>query len=271
VDTLLGRAFEAAGGIDRVLEDTLVVVTSDHGHCEILDDANQSIVRLEPVLDEFRCAPLGKPWRERDDIMICPNMRAAQIYVREPSPERIRRLVDALMLEPRVDQVMWRSELTGGEEGAFCVTTHRGSLRFKRDEGQRDQFGGAWDWEGDAEALQLEHDRGAVDSREYPNAFERIAGVLDGRNAGEVWVTATPGCEFELPGGDAHVGGASHGALHALDSLSPVIAAGPRGLAQLPRAMRSVDIAPMCMRALGLEMRYRVGDPRPSRRVVTRP
>jgi hypothetical protein len=76
-----------------------------------------------------------------------------------------------------------------------------------------------------------------------------------------VWLTAQPGCEFEEPGGKAHAGGASHGALHALDSLSPVIVGGA-GAPRLPRLMRSIDIAPMCMSLLGLSMRYEVGDPR---------
>jgi hypothetical protein len=33
---------------------------------------------------------------------------------------------------------------------------------------------------------------------------------------------------------------------------------------RLPRAMRSVDIAPLCMEILGMSMRYKVGDPRSS-------
>ena len=45
-------------------------------------------------------------------------------------------------------------------------------------------------------------------------------------DSGDVWLTAEPGCEFEVSGGDAHAGGGSHGALHALDSLSPVIIGG---------------------------------------------
>ncbi|MBA3888641.1 MAG: hypothetical protein H0X67_23380, partial [Acidobacteria bacterium] len=44
------------------------------------------------------------------------------------------------------------------------------------------------------------------------------------------------------------------------DSLSPVIVAG--GGIRLPREMRSVDIGPLCMEALGVPMRYRPGDPR---------
>ena len=93
------------------------------------------------------------------------------------------------------------------------------------------------------------------------DALERIAGVLDAPNSGEVWLTAAPGCEFEVSGGKAHAGGGSHGALHELDSLSPVIIAGA-GAPPLPRHMRSVDIAPLCMDLLGLSMQYRVGDGR---------
>ena len=76
-------------------------------------------------------------------------------------------------------------------------------------------------------------------------------------------MTAKPGCEFQVPGGDAHVGGASHGALHTLDSLSPVIVSGGGVQHVLPRDMRLVDVAPLCMSLLGVKMRYLVGDPRP--------
>ena len=85
--------------------------------------------------------------------------------------------------------------------------------------------------------------------------------MLDAPNSGDVWLTAQPGCEFEVPGGKAHVGGASHGALHALDSLSPVIWGGV-GAPRLPRAMRSVDLAPLCLRLLGLTSRYQIGQAR---------
>ena len=113
-----------------------------------------------------------------------------------------------------------------------------------------------------AATLTIEQDTGSFMFRDYPNAFERIAGVLDLDQSGDLWVTARPGCEFEVPGGSAHVGGASHGALHALDSYSPVIVAGGGSPWRLPPAMRSVDIAPLCMHILEMSMRYRVGDPR---------
>ena len=263
VDAMLGDAFDAAGGMDRFLEHTAVIITSDHGHCEVLNDS-RIVIRLDVLLADFLQAALGRPWRPKDQIMICPNMRAAQIYVHHPTPDLIERIARTVLTDEKVDQVMWRTRLTGGAQG-YTVWTRRGHLQFARDAvspNGEDDFGGRWRWEGDPLALDFALDGRALRFGDYPNAFERIAGVLDLDQSGEIWVTARPGCEFEVPGGKAHVGGASHGALHALDSYSPVIMAGGASPGELPLAMRSLDIAPMCMRILGIPMRYRVGDPR---------
>jgi len=264
VDTMLGEAFEAAGGLDRVLADTCVILTSDHGHCDVLQDAERAVIRLDRVLANYRQASLGGSWGSRDEIMICPNMRAAQIYVRQPSPEAIDRIARDVLTDSRVDQVICRAPLARPGAEGYTVLSTRGRIDFTRapaGPADEDVFGGRWRWSGDAAVLQLERDGGTVASTLYPNPFERLAGVVDLDQSGELWVTARPGCEFEVPGGKAHVAGASHGALHALDSLSPVIMAGG-GTPRLACHMRSIDIAPICMELLGLPMRYRRGDPR---------
>jgi hypothetical protein len=266
VDRMLGEAFEAAGGLERVLEDTCVIVTSDHGHCDILPDAAKAIIRLDQLLGNLRQARLGKPWAARDEIMICPNMRAAQIYIRESSPDLIERIAREVLMDARVDQVLWRTGHTTRGAAGYTILTARGRLQFDRSpgggHGLSDPFGGEWTWTGDAEAADLDIDNHTIEFEQYPNAFERIAGVLDLEQSGDLWVTARPGCEFEVPGGKAHTGGASHGALHTLDSLSPVVIAGGPVRPRLPRHMRSVDIAPICMELLGLPMRYLPGTPR---------
>lgn len=264
IDAMLGEAFAVAGGIERVLEDTIVVVTSDHSHCEILADADRAVISLDRVLADFRQAALGRPWRQGDEIMICPNMRAVQIYVREPTADRISRIAGAVLKDARVDQVMWRTALTRPGAAGYTVASGRGRLEFwaASGSGSGDAFGGAWTWTGEGAALGLEQDGARLHYTDYPNAFERIANILELRQSGEIWATAGPGCEFEVPGGEAHVAGASHGSLHSLDSLSPVIVAGGGVRQALPREMRLVDIAPLCMQLLGVPMRYRVGDPR---------
>jgi hypothetical protein len=266
VDRALGRMFDAAGGFDRFMRDTCVIVTSDHGHCDVLADADQAVIRLDAVLGDFRHADVGRAWRDGDEILICPNMRAAQIYVRDSNPALMERVTRAALADRRIDVVLSRNELAASD-CLYVVDSQRGRLEFWRSDGQivhgRDAFGADWSWRGDRAALQLDVDDGLVDSTEYPNAFERIAGILDAPNSGQLWLNARPGCEFEVPGGTAHVGGASHGALHALDSLSVAIVGGAHA-PKLPRMLRSVDIAPLCMELLGLPMRYRVGDRRSS-------
>jgi hypothetical protein len=264
VDAMLAEAFEAAGGLERFLEETTVVITSDHGHCDVLADAEVSVIRLDEVLEEFQRATLAKPWRTADELLICPNMRAAQIYLHEPSAALLGRVVDRLLGHALVDQVIWRTEISRPGARGYSVASTRGRLEFARGAGPHgsvvDPFGGVWHWTGDPAPLGIEVDGDRIDFVDYPNAFERVAGVLDLDKSGDIWVTARPGAEFEVPGGKAHAGGASHGALHALDSYSPVIIAG--GDARLPREMRSVDIAPLCMGVLGIPMRYQVGAPR---------
>jgi hypothetical protein len=266
IDRVLADAFAAGGGFDRVLSDTCILITSDHGHCAVLADPARAVIRLDRVLSDYRQARLGGVWGPRDEIMICPNMRAAQIYVREPSSERISALVHAALEEPLVDQVICRTGLVREGADGYSVFTSRGQVEFARsakdEDASVDAFGGRWRWEGETAAVDMDHDGQTIVFDQYPNAFERIAGVLDLDQSGEVWVTARPGSEFEVPGGKAHVGGASHGALHALDSYSPVIIAGGGARPTLPLAMRSIDLAPLCMQLLGLPMRYQPGDPR---------
>jgi hypothetical protein len=261
VDSALGRAFDAAGGIDRVLQDTYLVITSDHGHCEVLAEADRAAIRLHEILHAFKQAPLGKPWDDEAEIMICPNMRAAQIYVGhanvngKPEPQQVHLVVDNVLSDPRVDHAIWRTNDTRQAARGYTIRSATGAIEFwKGSDGAShacDQFGTEWTWRGDLHVVDASVSDGQLMWGDYPNAFERIAGALDHPHSATLWLTAKPGCEFEVPGGEAHLGGASHGGLHALESVSPVIVAGPTRVV-LPEHFRSIDIAPLCLELLGL-------------------
>jgi hypothetical protein len=267
IDEMLATAFDAGGGIDRVLEDTCIVLTSDHGHCDVLADETRAAIRLDQLLAGFRQARLGGAWRGKDEIMICPNMRAAQVYVRQPTPDVIQAVARDALSDARVDQVICRAHRTMPGADGYIVMSRRGQMHITRgthasDGAKLDGFGRAWTCNGETDALDVHVDGDSFVFGDYPNAFERIGGVLDLDQSGEVWITAAPGCEFQVPGNKAHIGGASHGALHALDSHSPVLVAGGPVRSRLPLQLRCVDIAPLCMQLLGLQMRYSPGDPR---------
>ena len=265
VDRSLSRMFDAAGGMERMLQDTYVIITSDHGHCEILGDAERATIHLDRALGEFKQAALGEAWADGDEIMICPNMRAAEVYLRHHDAPSLLRVIERALEDSRVDHAFWRVESEGAARKGYAARNAQGYLEFWRGEdgGQngQDALGTCWSWRGDLSVLDAQVEDGSLRWNDYPNAFERIAGAVDAPKGGAVWFTARPGCEFEVPGGAAHVGGASHGGLHALESVCPFVIAGPTRV-ELPRHMRSVDIAPLCLELLGVPTPIRVGEPR---------
>lgn len=261
IDKGLGEFFEKAGGMERFLEEYAVLLTSDHSHCDIRPAKSEAGIDLEALLADFTPARLADGWRRGDEIMICPNMRAAQIYFRVVSAPLLDRAVQASLSDARVDQAIWRADLTEPSAPGFKIATgDRGTLHFwMGDAGAvegassaTDDFGNTWHWRGSLSAVDARVENGHIHYGDYPNALERLAGGVGFEDGGHLWVTAVPGCEFAVPGGGVHEGGGSHAALHRLDSTTPVLLAGaPDGLT-LPRHFRSIDVAPLCLRMLGI-------------------
>lgn len=258
LDQKLGEVFDEAGGLEQLLSNYCIVVTGDHSHSDVVADSEAAGIRLDKLLGSFSVATAGSPMNDEDDLVICPNLRTAQIYFHTPTAERFERVIAQLAPDPRIDQIMWSARLLEpAERGFHIMTTDRGRLHFwpGRDGSQsaRDPFGNVWGWTGDLATVDGRVSDGAISFGDYPNAFERIANVLELDNAGHLWATSRPGYEFCLEHTLIHPGGGSHGSLHALDSLSPLwVVAAPRSL-PWPEQARAVDVAPLCLALLGLE------------------
>lgn len=198
--------------------------------------------------------------------MVCPNMRACHIYVRDKSSAERDRVVERLLTEPRIDQVLWRDgawdngspvgEVDPDKDTFHIATAHAGRLRFRQahDDAEikaRDTYDNGWTWDGDLSCIDARvSPEGVLISNEYPNALERIAHGFC-RHADDLWVTARVGHEFEVSETSIHEGG-SHGALNKDDSTAPLIAAGvPEGVT-VPKIPRTIDLAPLCLQMLGL-------------------
>jgi hypothetical protein len=115
-----------------------------------------------------------------------------------------------------------------------------------------DLRGARWSVEGDLDLLGLKIEDGQIRSSTYPDAMSRVWSALRCPSAGEVLASARPGYEFMDWGGAHHVGGGSHGSLHANDSHAALIWAGtgPDKSAREQWALR--DIVPMVMEHYGL-------------------
>jgi predicted AlkP superfamily pyrophosphatase or phosphodiesterase len=257
VDATLGELFAISGGLENFLKHTAIVVTGDHAQSDLPLDTKETGIDLDELLHQFALVPIGKRWSDDDDLMVCPNMRAAQIYVRPRFRPRFAELVNTLLAEPRIDQVIWREAAEGDVGAQYHVATTRGeNLRFwhtgEADALAQDEYGGTWAWSGDLSAVDGSMDRdGVLRFGDYPNAFERIATAFDQDVSGDLWITSRVSYELGRQGASIHEGG-SHGSLHALDSLSPLIFAGAPRPADWKQTARSVDVAPLCASILGL-------------------
>lgn len=265
LDGRLSRIVEHWGGFDRVLEQLCIVMTADHGHSRVGSDRSAAI-DIDALLSGYRRADPATGWRNDEELLVCPNMRAAEIFHRTVSAPYIRRMSARLLEDDRVDQVIWR-ERDDDDANCFRVfTADRGELTFRavdRASGAvRDQYGGLWALEGDARALDLRIDNGAVHDGVYPNALERIAGGVDHPRVGRIFVTAKPGFEFSATGQSVHHGAGSHGTLHEDDSRVPLLVAGAPGFRPPAGTPRIIDVLPICSGLLQMRSPWRPGERR---------
>src|SRR3954462_10701171 len=246
-DRQLERVMHAAGGPDAFLEDHAVIVCSDHSQSQVEDE-----IDLFEAFEGFSVLPAGGARTGTPEIALCPSSRSAQVYVldRDARPALVPRVERTLLAHEGVDLVM---SMTDHPDGEVAVRSTRGELRFAPRGDLVDRRGDSWSVEGDASVLALETDGERVDSRRYPDALGRVWAALRCRTAGEVLASAKPGYEFLDWGRAHHVGGGSHGSLHAVDSFGSLLwcGAGPDS-AEAREQWTLSDIVPMVLAHFGV-------------------
>lgn len=262
VDQALGEFIEAQGGMETMLRSLAIVVTGDHAQSDLATDEKCGI-NLESLFAEFQVTPAGECWSDSDDLMICPNMRAAQFYLRERSRPHQGKIVDRLLADRRIDQVMWHDPDSDPRFPYRVQTARHGLLEFgpaRQGEAMaRDVYGTRWSWRGSLASVDARlNEQGQIEFGDYPNALERILSAFHDQVSGDLWVTSQPGFEFRIDQTSTHRGG-SHGSLHRLDSHSPLFLAGFPDDPFAHRSPRSVDVAPLCLSLLGLQGLREIG------------
>ena len=239
-DDAIATLMSAAGGAEPFLERYAVVLCADHGQSAI--DCDDDI--RDAFSDQRLFRARGRTDPDDCDLAVAASNRAGHVY-RLAGRMSLAEIAGRMLERASVDVAAWRDE-------QHAVVRHDGrELRFARGGPLHDLRGGSWQVEGDLATLGFEGD-GPLESAIYPNALERIWQILGCVNAGDVVVSATPGVEFRDAGGASHLGGGSHGSLHAVDSLVPLAAVGlaePPALALEPSIE---DIASICAGHLGI-------------------
>jgi hypothetical protein len=245
-DRQLERLMHAAGGPDAFLDEHAVIVCSDHSQSKV-----EAEIDLFGAFEDYAVLPPDSSKPERAEIALCPASRSAQIYVLgdEPDAGLVARLERTALELEGVDAVMRRTDHPDGEA---VVRTSRGELRFTPGGATIDLRGERWSIEGELSALALEVRDGVVSSATYPDALGRVWSALRCRTSGELLLSAAPGYEFLDWGGAHHVGGGSHGSLHANDSHGALLWCGtgpPTADARPQWSLR--DVTPMVLDHFG--------------------
>jgi hypothetical protein len=250
-DRQLERLMHAGGGPDAFLEEHAMIVVADHSHAAV-----ESTIRLHDAFGEFAILEPNAAGAEHAEVALCPAQRSAMLYalVEEGRDALVPALVSTARAMEGVDLVMWRE----GDEAA--IARDGSELRFAPGGDIADDRGAAWSVEGDLAGVLggLVAD-GRLSARGYPDALGRAWSALTCPTAGDVLLSAAPGYEFLDWGGVAHVGGGSHGSLHASDSLAPLLWCGVDGEGHESRDARDQwtlrDIAPMVAQHFALVSR----------------
>jgi hypothetical protein len=191
-DRQIERLMHAAGGADAFLEEHAVIVCSDHSQSQVEQE-----IDLFRAFDGFAVLPASKARAARatepSEIALCPNSRAAQVYVldRDRRAELVPRVERTLLELDGVDLVM---RMTDHPDGEAVVRGMRGGavreLRLAPRGDLADARGGRWSVEGDLELLALAVREGRVGSATYPDALGRVWSALRCRTSGELLASA---------------------------------------------------------------------------------
>jgi hypothetical protein len=261
-DLQLARVFNAAGGIDRFLDEHAVIAMADHSQALVTDtiDLQRELADLGvlgPKGGVQEAAREGGPGSDGAHIAVCPSQRGAMVYaLHEAERDAMRASVvtRALALDG-VDLVIWlERDAHDAPREAVIARPDCGELRFAPEGAGgnvKDVRGLKWSIEGELAAVEAQVKDGLFLAPDYPDALARVWSSLICPTSGEVLLSAAPGFEFLDWGGAAHVGGGSHGSLHASDSLGALVLCGMEP-AEEPAQWAIRDIAPLVRGHFGL-------------------
>jgi Type I phosphodiesterase / nucleotide pyrophosphatase len=238
-DQQLARMMAPAGGVERFLEDHAVIVMADHSQAPMsaaipLPTELPGMHLLGP---DMRAAE-GRPW-----VAFCPSQRAAMVYVIDEEERDALRpaIVRQALAMDGVELAAWMERDAGGAPREGAIRSAAGELRFAPGGELLDARGRSWSVEGDLGVVGASVHDGLILSESHPDALGRVMEALACPTSGDVLLSTMEGYEFSDWGGQAHVGGGSHGSLRAEDSLAPLILCGlDAGARQGPWSIKDV-------------------------------
>jgi hypothetical protein len=263
-DGCFAEFVDAAGGLDRFLDEHAMILVADHAQT----DVHRGLPLASLLGEQWSVLQPSDDRPELAQLAVSPTGRAAHVYLlpeaEEPAAaaevgERLGEIegVDLVCRLEAADGTPLRRTEPGMPAGGgeWAVVERRGEgLRFRPGEDVADLRGGRWQIEGETAVLEASVEAGKLRSEAYPDPLARVWSALTAPHSGDFIVSLELGFEAVDWGGESHVGGGSHGSLHAGDSLGPLlfVGCGPDSAAEREQwTLR--DVAPAVLEHFGLE------------------
>jgi hypothetical protein len=265
-DECFAELVDAGGGLDAFLAEHAVILLADHAQT----DVHRGLPLAELLATEWAVLQPSDDRPERAQLAVSPTGRAAHVYLlpgegaaAEPAGVAARlSVIEGVDLVCRLegpDGLPLGREAPGMPAGGGeWAVVERGdaALRFRPGGELRDLRGGDWEVEGEPAALAATVADSQLDSTTYPDPLARVWSALTAPHSGDFVVSLAPGFEAVDWGGTSHAGGGSHGALHAGDSLGPLLFVGCGPESADERAQWTLrDVAPVVLEHCGLDVR----------------
>jgi hypothetical protein len=235
-DGCFGQLVEEAGGMDEFLDAYAVILVADHGQTPV----HRGLPLADLLAADWSVLQPSDERPELAQLAVSPTGRAAHVYLLPGEGERAEPLAVAARLGELegVDLVCRLVDEAGAplrrEEpgmpaggGEWAVVERGGDeVRFRPGGELADLRGGTWELEGELGVLEATVADGRLRSDAYPDPLARVWSALTAPHSGDFIVSLEHGFEAVDWGGVTHAGGGSHGALHAGDSLGPLLFVG---------------------------------------------
>jgi hypothetical protein len=265
-DAAFATFAEEAGSLDEFLDSHAVILLADHAQT----DVHRGLPLAELLGAEWTVLQPSEERPEIAQLAVSPTGRAAHVYLLEGEGDRAEPLevaarlgviegVDLVCRLEDGDGMPLRREGPGmPPDGGEWAVVERGdaAVRFRPGGDVGDLRGGSWQVEGELGAVAATVEGGRLASETYPDPLARVWSALTAPHAGDFVLSLEPGFEAVDWGGVSHAGGGSHGALHAGDSLGPLlfVGCGPSSADEREQwALR--DVAPVIREHFGAAAR----------------
>lgn len=219
VDKQLEELLNSFGTWKDAINNNTFIIIGDHGQTKVIKKKSYEI-DLDLLFNEYNILRVGKEAKEYNEVVIANNERMAYIY--SLKKELDEKLINILLSEERIDFISRRSK------GKILIENSNGEkLIFTKTGKYIDPYGYDWCIEGDFNLLDIEVDEfNNLKYNSYPDALSRLYGAMYSHDGTFFAISAKTSYEFKSKTFPKHLGGGSHGSLHKIDSLVPLLVVG---------------------------------------------